>query len=88
MKEIDESEEYFKNLYGEIENYMEREIANSVGFIVSIRTYDGYSLSGVLNCIKNRAAYLTDINGNKCYCSLELISFFTTHPKKAKGKKK
>lgn len=88
MDEISESEEYFKKLYEEIEDYTERELANSVGFIISLRTYDGHSLSGTLNCIKNKAVYLTDIHGNKCYCSMEIISFYTVHPKKAKGKKK
>lgn len=87
---MDEDEEINDKIYNEIEEYIEREIANNVGFKISLRTYNGDCLTGILNCVKHNAVYVTDNTGNKCYCSIDMISFYTIHKnrKNKNGNKK
>ena len=81
-------EDFENKMYDEIAQFTEREMANHVGFIISLRTYAGDCMSGMINCVKKGGVYITDIQNNKCFCSLEMISFFVVHPKVKKRTKK
>jgi len=100
--EEDENEEKFENEgadegdEGDGENkiyWMEREIANYVGFKITVKTHLGDYLCGKILGVKDCGLLMSDKKDNRMYCDLQCIATYCIFNKNktqkiVKGKKK
>ena len=67
--------------------WLEAEIANNVGWNITIKTYDQDYVGGRIVGVRNGSVFLLDENKNRIYCDLSIIALYCIINPKAKKDK-